>query len=203
VSVNRQILSMVEAMRQVLSELSPPDPAAQAELSRALVFLKELPPVTGTFPLNNHPSGQALREAKWSAAVPSSLLESFLSVARFLPWEYRYAERADAPGLGGRMGFAEVIGPASPIHSDTICLGWTFISPRTLYPLHLHPAIELYYVVSGKAAWTLEGTVQDRAPGSFILHPSNTLHAMETRDEPLLAVYVWTGTDIETTSAYA
>ena len=202
-SVNDQILSMVEAMRQVLSKLSLPDPAAQAELSRVLGLLKEIPPVTGAFPPSDHPSGQALRDAQWSPAVPPSLLASFLSVARFLPWEYRYAERADAPGLGGRMGFAEVIGPASPIHSDTICLGWTFISPRTLYPLHLHPAIELYYVVSGTAAWTLEGAVQDRAPGSFILHPSNALHAMETRDEPLLAVYVWTGTDVVTTSAYA
>lgn len=159
---------MVKAMRQVLSELFPPDPAAQSELSRALELLKEISPVTGAFPPSAHPSGQALREAKWSPAVPPSLLQAFLAVAPCLPWEYRYAERADAPGLGGRMGFAEVIGPASPIHSDKMCLGWTFISPHTLYPLHLHPAIELYYVVSGMATWTLEGSAQDRVPGSFI-----------------------------------
>jgi hypothetical protein len=77
----------------------------------------------------------------------------------------------------------------APIASDEVCLGVTLIAPHTLYPLHRHNAVETYFVLSGTATWTAAGRSQTQPPGSFILHPSNIVHAMQTWDEPLLAVY--------------
>jgi quercetin dioxygenase-like cupin family protein len=67
------------------------------------------------------------------------------------------------------------------------------VAPHTNYPAHAHPALELYHVISGRARWTAGGTVEDRRPGDFILHPSGIRHAMSTSEEPLLTIYTWTG----------
>jgi gentisate 1,2-dioxygenase len=104
--------------------------------------------------------------------------------------------------LGQNIAFAEIVGPAAPFRSDSVCLGLTLIGPETLYPAHRHPAIELYYVVAGIATWTLVGVSQDNPPGTFILHPSQAIHAMRTHAEPLLAIYSWSGSDVRTTSVY-
>jgi len=76
------------------------------------------------------------------------------------------------------------------------------IGPQTLYPKHRHPAIELYHVVAGTAAWTLDDVSRDNQPGTYILHPSQAVHAMQTRAQPLLAIYFWSGTDVRTASVY-
>ncbi len=127
------------------------------------------------------------------------LLELIREVADYLPWKYNYEERGD---LGSYMGWAELIGPEAPFKTSEYCLGFTLISPNTLYPEHKHPAIEYYKVLSGTADWTLEGVTTSRSPGDEILHPSNKIHKMETHDETLLALYTWTGSDVVTLSSY-
>ena len=47
---------------------------------------------------------------------------------------------------------------------------------------------------SGKSEWRL------RAPGTWIHHPSWTVHAMRTAREPLLAAYVWRAGDLSAKS---
>ena len=90
----------------------------------------------------------------------------------------------------------------APFRSDRVCLGLTLIGPQTLYTKHRHPAIELYHVVAGTAAWTLDDVSRDNQPGTYILHPSQAVHAMQTRAQPLLAIYFWSGTDVRTASVY-
>ena len=127
------------------------------------------------------------------------LLQLIREVADHLPWKYNYEERGD---LGSYMGWAELIGPEAPFRTDEWCLGFTLITPGTLYPEHRHPAIELYKVLAGTADWTLEGVTSSRKAGEVILHPSNKIHKMETHDETLLALYTWTGSDVVTLSSY-
>jgi quercetin dioxygenase-like cupin family protein len=123
-------------------------------------------------------------------------------IAAALPWRYSYTPRADAPGLEHRVAWAEFVGPVAPIPSDEVCLGVTLIAPHTLYPLHRHPAVETYFVLSGTATWTAAGHEQPQPPGTLILHPANVDHAMQTGAEPLLAVYTWTG-DVHSSSVYS
>jgi hypothetical protein len=119
-----------------------------------------------------------------------------------LPWRYGYAPRADAPGLDGSMGWAEIVGPAAPLVSDDVCFGLTLIGPHAHYLPHRHPAVELYRIVVGHPHWTVDQTTSLRAPGDAILHSSDVVHAMRTEHEPLLAIYSWTG-DVLSPSVWA
>ena len=119
-----------------------------------------------------------------------------------LPWRYGYAARPDQPGLEAAMGWAELVGPAAPLRSDEVCFGLTLIGPATNYLEHAHPAVELYHVLAGTAAWSAAGETRWQPPGAFVLHPSNVIHAMRTAEEPLLALYSWTG-DVVSPSVWA
>ncbi|MDR2788623.1 MAG: cupin [Candidatus Accumulibacter sp.] len=152
---------------------------------------------------SGHPVIRQLRQTGIHGGDASSaaVLDAFLPHLDALPWRYSYDPRPDAPDIGERMAWAELVGPIAPFHSNRVCLGLTAIGPHLLYPPHRHPAVETYLVVSGSADWTAEGIARTHPPGALILHPANIAHAMETGDEPLLAAYAWTG-DVETLSAY-
>ncbi|MCW2276492.1 hypothetical protein GJ654_20120 [Rhodoblastus acidophilus] len=110
-------------------------------------------------------------------------------LAAGLPWRHGYEASAELADLHLNMGWAEFVGPAAPWRSDEVCLGLTLIGPNTHYPAHQHPAVELYHVLTGVAEWSSHW----RRPGAFVLHDSNQIHAMRTGDEPLLALYTWSG----------
>lgn len=169
----------------------------------ARVTSSVIPEQTGSFEKSTSP---LLKYAESSTLHGSKETEPLLGLIRevfdYLPWKYNYEEREDKKDLGSYMGWAELIGPEAPYKSDDFCLGFTLISPYTLYPEHRHPAIELYKVLSGTAEWTLEGATSKRVPGEVILHPSNKIHKMQTYDQTLLALYTWSGNDVVTLSEY-
>lgn len=118
-----------------------------------------------------------------------------------LSWRYSYPPRADTTDLAERIAFAELIGPRAPLTAPGCRAGLTLIAPHTLYPLHAHPAIELYLVIAGHAQWTTPEAERIVPPGNFVLHRANQSHAMRTFAEPLLALYGWRG-DIDTPAFY-
>ncbi|GHT88131.1 hypothetical protein AGMMS49960_09990 [Betaproteobacteria bacterium] len=156
---------------------------------------------------SGHPVIKQLQQTniKGSEASTQAIFRAFLPHLNALPWRYSYEPRPDAPDIGQRMAWAELVGPIAPFHSNKVCLGFTAIGPGLLYPAHYHPAVETYLVLHGTARWTIQDangkTTRAHPPGSLILHPSNIVHAMEAGEEPLLAAYAWTG-DVETLSAY-
>lgn len=199
---SRQILDLAELLRHLWTEVHPSSPAQVRALDNALALLDPLPPMDGELAPSSHAVADILPLSRWGRVEPQAVLDALLPLAQWLPWAYHYEWRHDAPDLGSRMAFAELIGPEAPMRSDRVCLGLTFMAPHTLYPDHRHPATELYYVVAGPAAWTLDGVEVEHAPGSFILHPSNAIHSMRTREEALLAVYIWIGEDVKSSSVY-
>jgi len=198
------ILQLIEAMKLRLSQRAVASDDVGREAARVLALLNPLPALAGTFPRSQHPSTRHL-EAAFSSGDDEAavLLTSIRTVAFHLPWRYSYAKRSDALGLEDNMAFAEIIGPEAPYVSERVCLGLTLIGPNTFYPPHRHPAIELYYVVAGEATWTANGSSRPNPPDAFILHDSQVIHAMQTHQRPLLAVYTWTGEDIRSSSVYA
>ena len=148
------------------------------------------------------PSGHPVLRHLTAALVSSTDIATALRpIAAAFPWRYSYAPRADAPDLGQDIAFAELVGPVAPFRSATVCLGLLLIGPHRLYPHHVHPAVEMYFVVSGTASWTAGQVSRRVPPGSFILHPASMSHAMRTDAEPLLAVYTWTG-EVSVASTY-
>lgn len=76
--------------------------------------------------------------------------------------------------------------------SENIGLSYTVQGPHATYPDHAHKAIEIYYVISGKALWKRgDEPWVERYPGEVILHTAGMRHAMKTGDEPLVAMAVW------------
>jgi mannose-6-phosphate isomerase-like protein (cupin superfamily) len=198
-----RVLLLITAIQSALGRRPPAADAVDRELASVLSALEPLPPLTGQFPRNRHAATRHLPAAFQAGnGSTAGLLDAIKPVARQLPWRYRYPPRADAPGLGREIAFAEIIGPEAPYRSDSLCLGLTLIGPETLYPAHRHPAVELYLVLAGSATWTLDGVSREHPPGAFILHPSQAVHAMQTYAEPLLAIYTWTGPDVHTLSVY-
>jgi hypothetical protein len=181
-------------------------PPIAEELEKALALLAEVDFTRASeehLRASAHPVIQQLRQSELGSVDPATqaIFQAFLPWLDALPWRYSYAPRPDAPDIGNRMAWAELVGPIAPFSSRKVCLGLTALGPRLLYPLHTHPAVESYLVISGTSAWTAAGQTRKCPPGTLILHPSNIVHAMETDDEPLLAAYAWTG-DVETLSAY-
>ena len=198
------ILNLIAAIQTNFRQHKSADDAVNREIAKVLSLLEVLPPLEGSFPRSSHPVTRHLDAAFASGSdATEKLLSAIRPVAYDLPWKYNYARRDDAPGLENTMGFAEIIGPEAPFRSKSVCLGLTLIGAETLYPTHFHPAIELYYVTAGTATWTADGSSRDKAPGTYILHPSKIVHAMRTHKEPLLAVYSWSGDDVETLSSYS
>jgi len=197
------ILQLIEAMKLRLNQRAVTSDDVGQEAARVLALLNPLPALTGTFPKSEHPSTSHLETAFADGDdAAAALLTAIRPVAFHLPWRYSYAKRSDAQGLEDNMAFAEIIGPEAPYASERVCLGLTLIGPNTFYPPHRHPAIELYYVVAGKATWTADGESLRNPPGAFILHGSQVVHAMHTDQKPLLAVYTWSGEDIRSSSVY-
>ena len=95
-------------------------------------------------------SGHPVVEQLWHADIgnddpaAAAIFQAFQPQLDALPWRYSYAPRPDAPDIGARMAWAELVGPIAPFHSDEVCLGLTAIGPRLLYPPHYQPAVETY-----------------------------------------------------------
>lgn len=143
---------------------------------------------------------QALENARMKAT--HGLCESVASLLPTLRWSYGYPSHPTWPSLPSRIAFAQIVGPNGLSDDSAVHLGLTLLAPHTHYPLHSHPAIELYLVLSGAALWRTSGRQFNRQqPGSAVLHPTNIGHAMETADEPLLALYTWRG-DLATAPVY-
>jgi quercetin dioxygenase-like cupin family protein len=135
------------------------------------------------------------------AGIGDQLRPILREIAPLLGWRYSYPPRADAAATIPDIAFAELVGPRGLFDSAEVRVGLTLIGPDTSYPAHAHPAVELYFVLSGTAAWTADGVETQRAPGDWVLHERSVAHAMRTEAEPLLAVYSWTG-DILSPSVY-
>jgi quercetin dioxygenase-like cupin family protein len=197
------IHSLIISVRTTFARRKSADDAVGREIETVISLLEPLPPLAGRFFKNNHAANRHIKAALAGGnESTAALLDAISPVIRFLPWRYSYPTRDDAPDLGQNIAFAEIIGPEAPFRSDNVCLGLTLIGPETLYPAHRHPATELYHVVAGTATWTLDGVSHNYPPGTFILHPSQAIHAMRTHAEPLLAIYSWSGSDVRTTSVY-
>jgi hypothetical protein len=201
-TIPAQVRRLIATAQSLLTRRATQDDAVAREARRALSLLDPLPPLSGSFQKSDHPITAFIGDALKTSNTTSSLLDAATPLLRHLPWKYNYTPRPDLPDLGQRMAWAELVGPEAPFRSNAVCLGFTLIAPHTLYPDHRHPATELYYVISGTAAWTLEGVSTLNPPGTFILHPSQSAHAMRTSDAPLLALYAWIGNDVTTLSSY-
>lgn len=91
-------------------------------------------------------------------------------------------------------GWMELFGTRGHFDNQTAAGGFLILGPGVEYPDHHHVAEELYVPLAGSAEWRKgEGPFVPRTAGEVIHHPSRISHAMRTKREPLLALYLWRG----------
>ena len=93
-----------------------------------------------------------------------------------------------------RIYASELIGPKGLFENTQIRIGLLIQQGQLAYPKHWHAAEELYLVLSGNAYWSIDSdTAVLYPPESFVHHKSLQPHSMTTVEEPLLALWGWTG----------
>lgn len=162
-----------------------------AELSDALRSSESRGPIT---PYESSLTGRMLDQILAAKEPdPHPLLAEVARVRESLVWYKAESERIPE-AIGSRLSFVELLGPDGMVYCGHCRLGLFLQMPDLCYPGHAHAANELYLVLSGTAEWQTNGSEPTpQPPGSFIHHPSGHWHAMNTRSEPLLAIWAWTG----------
>ena len=93
-----------------------------------------------------------------------------------------------------RYGYVELAGRNCPWASETLAVGFLLLGPGAHYPVHHHPAREVYHVVSGAAEWwRADRDWTPEPPGAAIYHAPSLKHATRAGPSPLLALYCWMG----------
>ena len=123
----------------------------------------------------------------------SDLISLLLQCSDLLTW--REAGFGKLPEEFSKRIFAsEMIGPKGIIDNPSMRVGLLLQLDYVAYPKHWHSAEELYLVLLGEAHWSVDdGSPEVRPPESSVHHKSNQPHSMTTIEEPLLAMWGWTG----------
>lgn len=149
----------------------------------------------GPFPWQAHPAMAHLEPALAAADGAPALLDAAIEAARILDWHQVYAGGGIEPKLAEGMMAAQAAGTYGCFASQTIAAGLFLLVPGIYYPLHTHPAEEIYYCLSGELEIQhgLEGTPFTIGAGEYSVTPPSRLHALRTKDVPVLIAYTWIG----------
>ena len=118
--------------------------------------------------------------------------QSILTLAPYLRWYQRQPTSYEAPysePFISNHANALLIGPQGLEKSRHLAIGLTLIAPNITYVDHQHPPEEVYLVLSD-GDWR-----QEKRPwhtpniGGFVYNPPNIIHAMRSKDKPLLAIW--------------
>ena len=122
--------------------------------------------------------------------------EALLAVTDQLEWRASAKDNEDGPDVAifsRNFAATTVIGDGGLLPSDKVSAGFSLQGRDTYYPPHAHHAEESYWIIGGDGDWKV-GTEPWFAvgPGDSIYHESGVRHAMQTNEQPLLAVWLWT-----------
>jgi hypothetical protein len=139
--------------------------------------------------------------SRFAAPRTRALVDAIAALAGELDWRQTYTKADFGRRFLDNYGWSEWIGERGAYVSDAIACGVLLLSPNIEYPAHSHEAEELYLPLAGHAFWRSgQSDWRLRAPGTWIHHPSWTIHAMRTAREPLLAAYLWRAGDLSAKS---
>ncbi|QHG74949.1 dimethylsulfonioproprionate lyase family protein [Ensifer adhaerens] len=180
---------------------------SRSHATRLRRIAERLPPVVavpdGRVPI------QAACEAELAALGETSELARALAAllpAIHVTRSKSYLANPPSGDFAENYGYGVICGPENGvpalIKDPELAFGLMFLGPDTHYPLHHHPADELYYTVTGPSFWRAGYADWDmRGMDETIHHAPWLPHATLSADRPLVLLYVWEG-DLETDAAF-
>jgi len=190
------VAALEAALRGALA--APLDPGAAGTLRELASLVRSIE--TGTAVPD---ASQRLPVCRfWDVALRSAggpLVEALGVLAPRLSWTQNPHYRRNPPDAAflDNYGYAVIAGPTGGPPALTVdarlALGVLLLGPHTHYPLHAHPAVEVYYTLTPGEWWRDDGPWQVQPPGTAIHHAPHVRHATRAGAVPLLAVYLWRG----------
>ncbi|RTE67050.1 transcriptional regulator [Amphritea opalescens] len=168
-------LSAKEAVREICEGLKVENPIAAREKQENPLsgLMAQLVESVDELPVRLHP-----------------LAHSFFAIADYLTWYQRSAP--DRPEfMAGHLN-AQIIGPRGLDIREDITVGVALMQPGITYPDHHHPPEEVYIVLSQGRWRQKDNPWHSPGLGGYVYNPSNILHAMQSLDKPLFAIWCLT-----------
>jgi hypothetical protein len=129
-----------------------------------------------------------------AGSAEKDLLAGLNAAGASLHWGQTYGAGDFGNNFLERYGWVELFGTRGHFESDEMAGGFLMLGPDIHYPDHHHVAEEIYIPLTQGSMWSKDGgAFQPRTTGELIHHPSDIRHAMQTRTEPLVALYLWRG----------
>lgn len=127
--------------------------------------------------------------------VDPSLAAAAAACVDELEWRHTagYSDSLLGEGFMDNYGHCELIGPYGVFPGEDFLLGLLILGPLRHYRDHYHPAPELYWPLTGPSRWKQgSGGFETKQAGETVWHEANIVHATQTGEEALLAVWAWT-----------
>jgi hypothetical protein len=144
-----------------------------------------------SFPVLEHLDTALALAAEFELA---EIAEGFRTVMGGLRWSQNpnYDDSNSSRSFLDGYAYAGFSGPDAPILCAVPRGGLVLLGPGVEYPSHHHAPREVYLVLTPGSQWCLdEGDWFGVAPGDLVFHDSWQMHAMRTREQPLLAFAGW------------
>jgi quercetin dioxygenase-like cupin family protein len=132
------------------------------------------------------------------AALPKTALADRIAQAAPL-FQWRQNPNYNIANMGAAFmagyGYVEFAGPRDTLFlAPNIRVGLLLLGAGLHYPLHAHPAEEIYHPLTDGGLWR-RGEEDWRAvpAGEAIHHPPLIPHETKAADDTLLALYCWRG----------
>ena len=124
----------------------------------------------------------------------AAFVAALMAAGPLAQWRETYRDTPIGDVLHAHFGTFAILGLDAPFATDQMRGFLVYQRPGYHYPMHHHPAEEMYLVLAGEAEFHVEGK------GSRILHPGDTQfhatnqpHALTTHDRSVLAYVLWRG----------
>ncbi|WP_122568486.1 dimethylsulfonioproprionate lyase family protein [Pseudomonas viridiflava] len=132
---------------------------------------------------------QALNVAPRTHPHLVSILDALSTLLPHLTWINRQARADQDSAFVERHRHGMITGPEGLFECPTLTLGLALMLPETCYPYHQHPPAEFYLVLSPGEWYREDVGWWSPGPGGLVFNPPSCVHAMKSRQAPLLALW--------------
>lgn len=135
----------------------------------------------------------ALAAARTGPGLIPALADALDALAPRLAWYRRPGAQPAMDRFHDAHASAVVVGAGGLERRDDVRVGVSLLAPQVRYPDHQHPPEEIYVVLTPGQWRQCDGPWHEPGAGGIVHNPPGIVHAMRSRESPLLAVwFLWT-----------
>ena len=129
-------------------------------------------------------------------STSGELAMSLLQITDQLRWRASGKASVDGPDIEillQNFAITMIIGEGGLLQSDKVMSGFSLQGRDTYYPSHSHLAEESYWIIGGSGDWRVGSNPWFAVQaGDSVYHEPHARHAMQTNDQAMLTVWLWT-----------